>query len=86
MASRSRNLLTKLVDRVKRNEAINNWLRYNPMYYGEAIKLLHVVDAMGADQRIALQNRLTARVLEWARDADVASSHGGSLEQWWIQI
>jgi phenylacetate-CoA ligase len=82
MASRSRNLLTKLVDRVKRNEAINNWLRYNPMYYGEAIKLLHVVDAMGADQRIALQNRLTARVLEWARDADVASSHGGSLEQW----
>jgi phenylacetate-CoA ligase len=82
MASRSRKLLTQLVERAKHNTAINNWLRYNPLYYGEAIKLLHEVDKMGADERLALQNQLTARVLKWARDADVANSNGSGLEQW----
>ncbi len=61
MAFRWRRLLTKLVERAKRNDAINNLLRYNPKHYGEAVQLLHEVDAMGADQRIALQSQLTAR-------------------------
>lgn len=77
-----RRVLMSVRYKAKRIDAINNAIRYNPLYYQGVARLLRNVESMDRAQRQELVDRLTERTLGWARAAGARMPVGAGIADW----
>lgn len=77
-----RRVLMSVRYKAKRIDAIDNAIRYNPLYYQGVAQLLRNVESMDRAQRQELVDRLTERTLGWARAAGARMPVGAGIADW----
>ncbi|HET8729457.1 MAG TPA: AMP-binding protein, partial [Alphaproteobacteria bacterium] len=72
----------RLATKAKGHQAIDRFLRYNPLYRRNVADAIREFDAADLDGRMELTERWTARILEHARRTPYGCSFGSRFDDW----
>lgn len=61
---------------------LNNWLRYNPLYYRSTRTMLQQFESLNRTQRQQMSDRLVRRALSWAKPAGGGRGQTTDITSW----